>query len=83
MAIDERKKFFLNRVSRRIFRTFLPGGSPADEKIYREGQIILNRDHAEYLYERERTWKNLGFKITYFGSRPERDIAELKEKTPA
>jgi len=76
MARDERLTFFRNRVGRRVYRTWLPGGSKADERVHREGQIIFNRYHAEWLYERERAWRNLGFNVVYFGSVSERNKAE-------
>lgn len=83
MATDERKTWFKKRVGRRIFRTELSYGSPADQRIHKEGQIIYNQEHADWLYEREKAWKKLEFGVTYFGSQDERDKAELKQLTPA
>lgn len=77
MQDKERLKFFRNRVGRRVFRSWLPGSSKADERIHKEGQTIFNRDHAEWLYERERAWRKLGFSVAYFGTRSERDKSEL------
>lgn len=74
--MPEREKWFKARTGRRIFRTAIPNSSPADEKVYNLGQIIYNREHAAWLFEKERNFQLQGAPVTYFGSMAERDNAK-------
>lgn len=78
MSNEERRKWFIKKAGRRIYRTCLPNSSPADEVVYNMGQIVYNREHAEYLFERENKFRLQGTPVTYFGSKPERDGALLQ-----
>jgi hypothetical protein len=75
-----RKNWFIKRVGRKIYRTHLPGGSPADKEVYKCGQVILNKMHAEYLYQREKSWQQIGWNVIYFGTWDEREKEEAGRK---
>lgn len=70
---EERKAWFIKRTGRRIFRTALPNSSPADDIVYNVGQIIYNREIAEYLFDKENDFQLSGTPVTYFGSKADRD----------
>lgn len=76
-GMSEREKWFKARIGRRVFRTAIPNSSLADEKVYNLGQIIYNREHAEWLFEKESNFRQAGTPVTYFGSMAERDAVEL------
>lgn len=63
-----RKKWFMKKASRRVFRTKLPVNSSADEVVYLDGQIIRNKEHAEFLFDKEKEFALAGTPVTYFRS---------------
>lgn len=81
-TMTERLKWFLNRVNHRIFRTHVPNNCPACMIIHAQGQVILNKDHAIYLYDKERAYEASGTRVRYFRNKEERDEYELKQKAP-
>lgn len=74
-VISEREKWFKKNTGRRIFRTAIPNSSPADEIVYNTGQLIYNREHAVYLFQREKEFKLAGTPVLYFSSKTDRDDA--------
>lgn len=75
MINEERKQWFIRRSGRIVFRTKIPNGFPADDEIYQDGQIIRNKWHAEFLFEKEQRLHANG--VMYFTSKDERDKHEF------
>lgn len=77
----ERKKWFYKHAGKLVFRSLNGCRCIPCAEVYQDGLIILNKSHADYLYDSEIDFEQLG--LTYFATREERDAFEEKQKTPA
>lgn len=67
--VNSRVAFFYSRVGKLVFRTSNECGCHACAVVYREGRIVRNKAHADYMY----TAEELGSGIKYFATKEERD----------
>lgn len=69
--IPERLQWFIDRISKRVFRN--PSNCTCDtcNRVVEEGLIINDAFHAEYLYDCEGEFTAEGTPLRYFDSKQE------------
>ncbi len=72
-----RQKWFNDHINMRIYRNQLKG---LDKKVYKEGVIITDLQHARFVYLCEKGANEGGHNLKYFDSITERDKFEIAIK---
>jgi len=87
MKLSERENWFLDRVGKRVYQTRGFATCKCDACVYEDNQgvVILDKEHAEYLYDMEIDYNTDRFPLSkhpikYFDSPEERDEFELTLK---
>ncbi len=71
--MKNRTKWFNDRIKKRIYRNQLEG---LDLKVYRQGVIITDLQHANFVYLCESKANTAGYILRYFSTIEERDLFE-------
>lgn len=72
---SEREQWFIDRIGKRVYRTNT-GCCIHCEKVYKDGLIIGDEEHADYLYIIESEFSAEGNLLRYFDTILERDEFE-------
>jgi len=67
----KRKKWFLERIGKRVFRNSNECTCVACSHIYENGLIIANPDEAKYLHDIESDYTAEGHPLRYFDTKEE------------
>jgi len=69
----KRKKWFINRIGKRVFRNATSCTCKICKDVSNNGLIICDRMHADYLYMCECEYTEEGHPLRYFDTIAERD----------
>ena len=72
------KKWFLDRVGKKVYRTKTPCDCEPCTRCFYEGLIIADKDHAQYVFDIKSEYNNDGANVAYFDTVEERDSFENK-----
>ena len=67
----ERQEWFADRIEKRVYRNKTSCGCAVCTRIYENGLIIADRDHASYLAEIEAVYNHEGSPLGYFDTKEE------------
>ena len=72
--MQDREKWFIDRIGKRVFRNKTSCNCDTCQKIYENGLVISDKNHAQYLYDMEGMYALEGVKLKYFDSKEESGI---------
>jgi len=70
-ALSNRRRWFLDRIGKRVFRTSLDCDCNVCQIIYKQGLIIEDRDQAIFMYDTECDVNADGDIMRYFDTKEE------------
>ena len=74
--MEERNQWFIDRIGKRIYRNKTSCPCCVCETNYKDGLIISDEKHADYIYCCECEYTAEGHKLKYFDTIKERDDYE-------